>query len=86
VRLAVLCADARTCAAPDASSRIGDRHGLAQDLLVVVERDEVALFRDALQGHDGLAAHLVTAATPDAGLRVDGQQIRWTPTAAIARE
>ncbi len=60
-------AHARTRAAADAGSAIGESHDLAFDVVVIiVEVEQIAAFVQAVQRHDAAAADLETAAAADA--------------------
>jgi len=71
--LAVLSANTGACATADACSRIGDRHDLAQNLLIVVQAHEISIFCEAHQCHHVAAADFEAASTADTSLWINGQ-------------
>src|SRR6266700_2654660 len=83
--LAISRTDPGTGAAADAGAVVIHHHDLLFDLvvLVIVERDQFAILTQALERHHIAATHLEAAATSDAFLLVDRQQIGRLPVAAV---
>lgn len=71
--LAVLSANAGAGAATDAGPRIGNRHDLTQDLLIVVQTHQIPIFREAMKCHDIATADFETSSTANTGFWIDSQ-------------